>query len=52
MKPPIQFKWRGIHHGYLGIFMWSFGCFFLYMNTNNGLDYLNIAYWLFAMIGG
>ena len=51
MKPPVKFYWKGIHHGYLGFFLWSFGCFFLYMNTNNGLDLLNNIYLIFAFVG-
>jgi len=51
MRPPVKFKWRGIHHGYLGGFMWLFGVFFLYMNMGNGLDSLNIIYGAFVFVG-
>lgn len=51
MKPPIKFRWRGIHHGYLGAWFVNFGLFFLYMNINNGLDELNVIYQFFIVIG-
>jgi len=51
MRPPVPFKWKGIHHGYLGIFLWTFGVFFLYMNCGNGLDFLNNIYLTFALVG-
>jgi hypothetical protein len=51
MKPPVKFYWRGIHHGYLGAFFIVFGAFFSYMNAGNGLDFLNIIYKLFVIIG-
>ncbi len=37
MKPKNPFNWRGIHHGYLGLFFMAFGAFFWYMDINNGL---------------
>lgn len=52
MRPPVKFKWRGIHHGYLGAFFVAFGVFFLYMNTGNGLDPLNLIYCIFGIVGG
>jgi hypothetical protein len=51
-KPPVEFKWRGIHHAYLGSFLVAFGLFFLYMNIGNGLNYLNGFYLMFVIIGG
>jgi len=51
MKPPVPFKWRGVHHSYLGAFFVAFGAFFLYMNAGNGLDFLNCFYWMFVVTG-
>jgi len=51
MRLPVPFKWRGIHHSYLGAWFIGFGLFFLYMNQGNGLDTLNILYLLFIVIG-
>ena len=35
MRPPVPFVWRGIHHGYLGVWFMGFGGFFLFMNVGN-----------------
>ena len=51
MRPPVQFKWRGIHHSYLGAWFIGFGLFFLYMNQGNSLNALNILYSLFIITG-
>lgn len=51
LRPPVPFKWRGIHHGYLGGWFVAFGAFFLYMNWGNGLDFLNPFYGLFVVVG-
>jgi len=51
MQPPIKFQWRGIHHGYTGIFFVTFGTFFLYMNSGNSLDGVNIIYKIFIGVG-
>jgi len=36
MKPPVQFKWKGNHHLYYGIFIMIFGLFNWYMGMGNG----------------
>lgn len=46
-RPPVKFKWRGIHHGYLGGWLIAFGFFFLYMNQGNNLDPVN---WLYMAV--
>jgi hypothetical protein len=51
MKPPVKFHWRGIHHLYLGLWFFSFGLFFLYMNLGNRLDFLNGFYSLLVVVG-
>lgn len=51
MRPPVKFEWKGIHHSYLGAWFVAFGAFFLYMNQNNGLDFLNIIYDIFIVSG-
>ena len=51
MRPPVKFKWRGIHHSYLGLWMISFGAFFIYMNNGNGFDSLNTIYNSFIVLG-
>lgn len=51
MRSPVPFKWRGIHHLYLGLFFTAFGAFFLYMNIGNGLDWLNWLYLGFVVVG-
>jgi hypothetical protein len=52
MRPPVPFKWRGIHHSYMGFWFVAFGLFFLYMNWGNNLDFLNPIYWLLVIFGG
>jgi len=51
MRPPVKFYWRGVHHSYLGAWFAAFGIFFLWMNTGNGLEGLNILYSLFIAVG-
>jgi uncharacterized membrane protein len=51
MQPPVKFKWKGIHHSYLGAWLIGFGTFFLYMNSGNSLDEFNIIYELCIGIG-
>ena len=51
MKPPIKFKWKGIHHSYLGSWFIAFGAFFLYMNSVNTWGFLNYIYILFIIAG-
>jgi len=51
MRPPVKFYWRGVHHGYLGVWFASFGIFFLWMNMGNSLDGLNIGYLVCVVIG-
>jgi len=52
MKPPVPFKWKGVHHSYLGAFLLVGGAFFLYMNSGNNLDFLNPVYWFLVIFGG
>jgi hypothetical protein len=51
MKPPVKFKWRGVHHGYLGLWFAAFGIFFLWMNQGNSLDRLNLGYLVCVVVG-
>jgi len=35
MRPPIEFKWRGNHHLYHGLWFIGFGLFNWYMGVDN-----------------
>jgi hypothetical protein len=51
VKEPEPFRWRGIHHGYLGAWLQAFGLFFLYMNWDNNLDGVSLIYLVCFIIG-
>jgi len=51
MRPPVKFQWRGIHHGYVGIWFIAFGGFFSWLNIGNNIDGAYAVFFAVALLG-
>lgn len=45
LRPLVPFKWKGLHHSYIGCWFASFGFFCWYMCIGNGDLVVLIPFW-------
>jgi uncharacterized membrane protein len=52
MREPVKFKWKGTHHGYIGVWFIGFGLFNWYMGMDNGCLSNVIPFWQSLVVIG